>query len=317
MGRSGLRAAPGSAVPGRLRRLALPAALAGASAISAVAGFSVDSLASWALLVPSLACVCVFVPTAHRGSRARRAALAALAAVAALVAYLATAPVDPSGLPRSMGVEFGVRLGSGAQGGGEAREGAGGAWYGSPDEAVRGALAGKDCKLASGVLAEKSGSGMLSRVYLLELGDGREQFAVVTMRAEGGRYSLLPGIGRWVYADLNMYSAYRGHDFSDEAVAVAQYLNECFFASLVADGTGEDRFFKCFGVSRDPRIGELSILGESPDGVVEYGYGGETYYFWYYHDPDFRRILAEDPGFDFGGYTLAQVVEALEVEVPR
>src|SRR5699024_6090284 len=84
MGRSGLRAAPGSAVPGRLRRLALPAALAGASAISAVAGFSVDSLASWALLALSLACACAFVLTARRGRRARRAALAALAAVAAL-----------------------------------------------------------------------------------------------------------------------------------------------------------------------------------------------------------------------------------------
>ena len=55
----------------RLRRLALPAALAGASAISAVAGFSVDSLASWALLALSLACACAFVLTARRAGRRR------------------------------------------------------------------------------------------------------------------------------------------------------------------------------------------------------------------------------------------------------
>ena len=159
MGRSGLRAAPGSAVPGRLRRLALPAALAGASAISAVAGFSVASRASWALLALSLACTCAFVLTARRGRRARRAALAALAAVAALVVYLATAPVDPSGLPRSMGVEFGVRLGSGAQGGGEAREGAGGAWYGSRTRRSAGPLPARTASSPRGSLRRNRDPG--------------------------------------------------------------------------------------------------------------------------------------------------------------
>ncbi|OUO91550.1 hypothetical protein B5F40_03720 [Gordonibacter sp. An230] len=305
--------------PSRLRRLALPAALAALSAASAAAGFSVGSLwAGWALVALSLACACAFVLTARRGRRARRAALGLVAAAAALAAYLSTAPVDPSDLPRSMGTERGVRLGSGAQGSGGGSAGVGEAWYDSPDEAVWASL-GK-YEFLSEPLAEKEDDEFLSQVFFLDLGEehgGILQFAVETMRKSEGKFSLPVPYKRYAHVDLNMYSAYHNHDFSDEAVAVAQYLNECFFASLVADGTGEDRFFKCFGVSRDPRIGELSILGERPDGVVEYGYGGQKYYFWYYHDPDFRRVLAEDPGFDFGGYTLAQVVEALEIEVPE
>ncbi|OUO91549.1 hypothetical protein B5F40_03715 [Gordonibacter sp. An230] len=50
-------AAGGGASP-RLRRLALRAALAALSAASAAAGFSVGSLASWALLALSVACAC-------------------------------------------------------------------------------------------------------------------------------------------------------------------------------------------------------------------------------------------------------------------
>ena len=73
--------------------------------------------------------------------------------------------------------------------------------------------------------------------------------------------------------------------------------------------------FQYFGVSTDPNIGNLSILGEHPTGIIDYTYEGTTYYFWYYEGLDIVGYLASCDDFDFGGFTAAQLIEVLDIKM--
>ena len=61
-------------------------------------------------------------------------------------------------------------------------------------------------------------------------------------------------------------------------------------------------------------IPEISILGYAPDNIIPFNYNEEDYFFWYYYDmPMLSDIL--EAHIDFEAFTLAEVIELLEIEV--
>jgi hypothetical protein len=67
------------------------------------------------------------------------------------------------------------------------------------------------------------------------------------------------------------------------------------------------------GVTQNEDIGRLRILGEPPTKVLTCYDEGERYYIWYYLGLDISQALVDDPDFDFGGFTLGRLIDALDI----
>ena len=61
-------------------------------------------------------------------------------------------------------------------------------------------------------------------------------------------------------------------------------------------------------------IPEISILGYAPDNIIPFVYDDEDYFFWYYYDMSMLSDILE-AHIDFEAFTLAEVIELLEIEV--
>ena len=66
------------------------------------------------------------------------------------------------------------------------------------------------------------------------------------------------------------------------------------------------------GIGDIPR--RLSILGYEPDNIIPFVYNEEDYFLWYYHDMTKLSALLE-AHIDFDAFTLAEVIDLLEIEV--
>lgn len=231
------------------------------------------------------------------------AALVLLAAFVTLIVYVATAPYPAADLNRSIGTRSGVtnRVQSGEA-----------SWYASVDESIQAEATYEGVPFVSEPLMEVERDGIVSRLYFIESdGDNHELgFSVLRFEEEEGLYS----------APLHTAGFYGMNPGRDPGEKYFYEMEEEWVADSLVTGLslGGRYSFSYAGASADPAVRGLTVLGMPPAGVVEYEYEGTTYYFWYYgEDADFYGYLEEDPDFDFGGFTIGQLVVELQIEVPE
>lgn len=224
--------------------------------------------------------------------------------------YFTMKPTNSLTIPWSVGFTSGVRTGPGAESG---QEGDKQILYGTPDESLKANGWYDDCEFVSEPLAVEETDDSIAVLYFCDIGyygKGELEFNVVRMEKKEGRYANPPKSGAYAFTDTNM--ADNGKYIYETIEAKTAYY---LFNRLTDNYPEPAQGFQYYGVSTDPNIGNLSILGEHPTGIIDYTYEGTTYYFWYYDGLDIVGYLASRDDFDFGGFTAAQLIEVLDIKM--
>lgn len=258
-------------------------------------------------------------PAPGQPARRRRRWPIALALAALLLALpagcavcLTLEPTNSLDLPWSIGFRTGIELrpGAGSDGGGAPRE-----LYDTPEESMRANGWFDGCEFMSEPLAVEEDDEHVAILYFYDLGPehgDKLEFNVVRMEKRGGRYAAPPESGSYAFVDTDMASDGK-YLYETVEAKTAFYIFQRMLDNLPEPAWG----FQYFGVSTDPAIGGLSVLGEHPTGVVEYSYEGEDYYFWYYEGLDVTGYLGSREDFSYDGFTAAQLIDALRIEGPK
>jgi hypothetical protein len=98
---------------------------------------------------------------------------------------------------------------------------------------------------------------------------------------------------------------------NDDYVA-EEIVNEATQCKAYEQGTNGQPLY--IGISDDPQIEHLRVLGQSPTKIITAQYQGQTYYIWYYLGSDFRQDLLSSPGFNFVDCTYGQIEQILQID---
>lgn len=235
-----------------------------------------------------------------------------LALPAGCAVYLTMSPTNSLELPWSIGFRTGVEMGPGAE---SSWDGGPQELYDTPEESWRESGRFQGGEFLSEPLAVEEDEDSVAILYFYDLGPeegDKMEFNVVRMEKRDGRYAAPSKFGTYAFVDTDMASDGK-YLYETVEAKTAFYIFDRLTDNLPEPAQG----FQYFGVSTDPDIGELSVLGEHPTGVVDYSYEGETYYFWYYDGLDIARYLASRDDFSFDGFTAAQLIDVLRIEGPR
>ncbi|AEB06156.1 hypothetical protein Corgl_0026 [Coriobacterium glomerans PW2] len=242
--------------------------------------------------------------------RARRigcsVCLVVLALLAALAVYLTVKPIDATDLPMSIGIGI-TRDDRGRQQPDPERE----RTYATPSDALRASDLLCEASFVSEPLLVRENDSQASILYFCS--PDREGkmlvFAVTRMRRRDGRYAAPTEARLFSCVDTTMEKKYR---YPTPEAKAGYDIEESFFDNCPDPACG----LQWFGASKDPRVGEMTILGKRPDGVVSYTYKKVTYYCWYYDDLDVIGALKARSDFDFGGFTIREIMDDLDITFP-
>lgn len=189
-------------------------------------------------------------------------------------------------------------------------------WFNTHEEVLDGIEYGLEALFISDPIVAKTSDDDVEYVLRFAVFDKNNVsgpgFLASGIRQQNGRYSYDSSISFFAEADLNgAFST--SYKYETEEIRVAEYIDRSI-DNISRSKTGTP--FAYFGVSESPKIGEMTILGEHPEGIVEYAYEDITYYFWYYSELPILEYLLESDDFDFGGYTLREMIEVLEIKTP-
>ncbi|AEB06149.1 hypothetical protein Corgl_0019 [Coriobacterium glomerans PW2] len=207
-------------------------------------------------------------------------------------------------------ISIGIRTATG--GGPPATDGVDRRTYATPAEALRASGLFSEDRFVSDPLVLREDDTRASVMFFVASDkDGRwREFNVVRMERRDGRYVLPKGATSFSYVDTAMGGTDRYP--TPEAKAGNDIVNG-FFDNTPTPAVG----LQWFGASADPRVGEMTVLGRRPDGVVRHTYEGTDYYCWYYDDLDVIGALRSRRDFSFDNFTVGQIVRDLKITFPR
>lgn len=229
---------------------------------------------------------------------------------ASCAVYFTLRPRDAIDLPHSVGFRTGVRVGGGAEVGADAPQ----KWYASPEQARKEAGYLGSCEFVSEPLAIEETGRSAAVLYFADKDTSTHdimEFNVMRLEKKGGLYSAPQKSAAYAFTDTDMDSNGK-YLYETVEAKTAFYLYQRFADNFPEPAEG----FQYYGVSTDPGIAGLSVLGKHPTGVIDYAYEGTTYYFWYYEGLDVVGYLLSRDDFSLGGFTPRELIAVLGIEVP-
>jgi hypothetical protein len=216
--------------------------------------------------------------------------------------YLVVHPISALNVPKSIG----IRTVYGGEATADQEEKL---WFDSIEQAMEGSDL-SECVFISEPLLTFESDSEVSNLYFIELKNGRSEFIVFRFDKQGEQFS---SATKTPFASTDLSKLLDGKFlYETEDLKAAEHLTDRMSDNLVG---APPSCFQYFGVSEDPSVLTLTVLGREPTDIIEYEYEGVTYYFWYFDKADFAQYLLDHPDFDFGDFTLARVIKVLEIKV--
>lgn len=223
---------------------------------------------------------------------------------------VALTPSSPLDINRSRGTSTAIELNSAGSAQEDKRE-----WFDAVEEAVLENEAPFERLFISESLMTVEAEDRIDALFFVEYDDNGtpfSEFVVYRFDKKDDKVAMQTGVAYYALTDLDIEfnSAYY---YETEKERIAEYIDQC----IKNPSKPIDYPFANFGVSENPDIEEMTILGQHPDDVIEYTYGETTYYFWYYDNLPIQEYLLDHPDFSYDDYTLRQLIEVLEIEAPE
>ncbi|WP_172633496.1 hypothetical protein [Coriobacterium glomerans] len=183
--------------------------------------------------------------------------------------------------------------------------------YATPSEALRATGLLCEASFVSDPLLVRENDSQASVLYFISPDrEGKTLvFAVARMRRRDGRYAAPTEAPSFSCVDTAMDKRYR---FPTPEAKAGYDIEKSFIDNDPDPACG----LQWFGASKDPRVGEMTVLGRRPDGVVSCTYKKATYYCWYYDDLDVIGALKARSDFHFDRFAVRRIMKDLDITFP-
>ena len=148
--------------------------------------------------------------------------------------------------------------------------------------------------------------------WCVNSGNGLGLCSVFSIKKDGEYSNLLESEFTFSYSEpAQEYTPFAIYTFTPEEAATFYLTNQC--SSVDAQSISNSGVPTYLGISDNPRINNLRILGKPPTRIIKSSVRGRTYYIWIYEGLDIRGVLLNTKGFTFGKFTYGQLIDILHI----
>ncbi|MDR2106251.1 MAG: hypothetical protein LBP24_02455 [Coriobacteriales bacterium] len=185
-------------------------------------------------------------------------------------------------------------------------------WFDTADEAIRDDVHRSEGSftLLSDEMFRFEDNDAATCFYIEKAQRGRPYLAAYCLDKRQGRFSN-PVFSRGTPLHPSDRLNGLGFHFS-EIDYIASYINDSITAYDVYSRANSGQW-TAVGITQDPGVYNMRILGEAPSDIYSFEFDGATYYAWCYKGIDMRKALLGDTTGNGAEFTLADIAQRLDI----